>query len=205
MSRQYLKDKAYDILRTRIINCEYAPGTALNETALMKEIGASRTPIHDAMTTLAGENLVTIIPKKGVIVNGITLSDVIEVFDVRIIIEPQAVLRYGELIDRDYLQGYLTRCRCAVTIEEKIALDEELHEKLYDACRNHYLRDILHNMEGHNHRNRIWRSDKSRVDDSLREHIEMTELLLQGDYQAAAKAMEDHLSNARLYALKKYT
>lgn len=204
MAQKYLKDKAYAILREKIINCEYAPGTVLNETELIAEIGASRTPVHDALVTLAGENLVTIIPKKGVIVNGITLEDVLEVYDVRSMIEPEIVRRYGELIDKAYLEDYVNRCGRAVTLQEKISLDEELHAQLYAVCRNRYLRDILKQLEGHNHRNRVWRSNESRVNMSMEEHIAIVRFLLQNQYEEAAKMMFRHIDNARIYALKKY-
>ena len=40
-----LKNLAYDILKEKLINREYSPGSVLNETLLTEELGFSRTPI----------------------------------------------------------------------------------------------------------------------------------------------------------------
>ena len=204
MAHTYLTDRVYEALRKKILECEYPPGAVLNEAALVKEFGSSRTPMHNAIISLAAENLVTVIPKKGVIVNGITLNDVLEVYDVRSMIEPEVVSRYGDLLPRDYLQEYLERCHAATELQEKIRLDEELHSRLYSVCRNHYLRDILYRLEGHNHRNRVWRSNESRVNASMREHEEIVRALLAGETELAAQKMREHITNARDYAIRKY-
>lgn len=204
MSGKYIKDMAYDVIRDKIINCEYEPGQALSELELTKELGFGRTPLHNAFIRLAGEGLVTLIPKKGVIVNGISLSDQLEIFDVRIMIEPEVVLKYGDAIDRAYLKDYIERCRKAKDSDERIALDEELHSKLKDACRNHYIRNILHDLEGQSHRNRIYHLNEKRVYVSIEEHIDIAEYLLSGEIENAAASMRSHLQSARDFAMKKY-
>lgn len=204
MPQQYLKDRVYENLRRKIINCEYAPGVLLNETELIKEFEASRTPIRDALNRLASENLITVIPKKGVIVNGISLKDIAEVLEVRAIIEPQLILLYGDRIDKPILEDYYKRCLNADQLETKIRLDEDLHTILYDACTNRYLREILKNVEGSDHRNRIWRSNEGRVNDSIQEHLEITNHLLASRYPQAAESMYQHIMNAKNYAIQKY-
>ena len=106
MSGKYIKDQAYDEIREKIINCEYEPGEALSELELTKELGFGRTPLHNAFIRLAAEGLVTLIPKKGVIVNGISLNDQLEIFDVRLMIEPELIRKYGDSIELSYLDDY---------------------------------------------------------------------------------------------------
>ena len=57
-----MSKKVCDIIRERIINAYYKPGDFLIEKELAKELKVSRTPIREALKTLAGENLVTIRP-----------------------------------------------------------------------------------------------------------------------------------------------
>ena len=64
MQKESLKNKAYNLIKTKIVNCEYPPNSFLNETLLMDEIGSSRTPIREALSKLEQENLVRILPKK---------------------------------------------------------------------------------------------------------------------------------------------
>ena len=111
MAGKYLKDKAYEMIREKIVNCELAPGSVLNESELIEEIGASRTPIREALNKLEQENLVTIIPKKCIIVRGITIDDIAEVFDARAVIEPQVLLQYADRISLRFLEDYQERCR----------------------------------------------------------------------------------------------
>lgn len=58
MKKESLKQQAYNIIKNKIITCEYPPNFLLNEEKLKEEIGASRTPIRDALSRLEQENLV---------------------------------------------------------------------------------------------------------------------------------------------------
>lgn len=204
MAGKYLKDKAYEIIRQKIIECEYIPGSILNEAELIKEIGASRTPIREALNKLEQENLVTIIPKKCIIVRGITIDDIAEVFDARAIIEPQILQIYGRQISKSFLKDYLKRCQEETDTQKQIRLDEEFHELLYQTCDNRYLREVLRMVEGMDHRNRVYKSNDERVWEGIREHIKIIDELLKNDYAAAAKHMLEHIKNAKNYAMKKY-
>ena len=71
-----LKLQAYQYLKTKILNCEYRPNEFLNEQKLCAEMGnISRTPMRDALGRLEQEGLITILPKKGLMVSGITEED----------------------------------------------------------------------------------------------------------------------------------
>ena len=59
--------------KRQILNCEYRPNEFLNEQKLCSEMGnISRTPMRDALGRLEQEGLITILPKKGLMVSGIT-------------------------------------------------------------------------------------------------------------------------------------
>ena len=59
-----LKNKAYQIIKERIMSCDYKPNTFLNEADLIEEIDASRTPIREALNKLEQEVFVQIIPNR---------------------------------------------------------------------------------------------------------------------------------------------
>jgi DNA-binding GntR family transcriptional regulator len=204
MAGKYLKDKAYEIIREKIINCEYAPGSVLNESELIEEIGASRTPIREALNKLEQENLVNIIPKKCILVRGITIEDIAEVFDARAVIEPQVLLQYADSISKKFLTDYLEQCKKTEEIQELIRLDEKFHETLYQACDNKYLREVLRMVEGVDHRNRVYKSNDERVHEGIKEHMIIVESMLEGDYQTASEKLFDHIKNAKNYAMRKY-
>ena len=86
--KENLKEKAYAIIKNKIICCEYRPGQFLNEQELRESVGASRTPIREALNKLEQEGLLEILPKRGVLVRDITLQEVNAIFEIRCMIEP---------------------------------------------------------------------------------------------------------------------
>ena len=66
----------------------------------------SRTPMRDALGRLEQEGLITILPKKGLMVSGITEEDVHSMFEMRLLVEPYALRTYGSSIPREKLEAY---------------------------------------------------------------------------------------------------
>ena len=93
-----LKQVVYEELKRRIVSCEILPGSMLTEEMLCESLNASRTPVRDAVSRLEQENLVSILPKKGIRVNRVSLNNVEELFVTRLFVEPQLVLTYGNRI-----------------------------------------------------------------------------------------------------------
>ena len=84
------------VLRTRIAAGELTPGSKLSEEPLCAALGVSRNTLRQAFTTLVGESIVTRIPNRGVFVASPGVEEVREIYRVRRMIEPAAVL-WGEL------------------------------------------------------------------------------------------------------------
>ena len=106
MPKTNLKTLAYNKIRQKIVTCEYAPGTFLNEETLTEALGLSRTPIRDALSRLEQEGLITILPKKGLMVSGITEEDVHSMFEMRLLVEPYALRTYGNANPRGKMEAY---------------------------------------------------------------------------------------------------
>ena len=90
-----LKKYAYNEIKDKIVNCIYAPGSLLNEQILASELNISRTPIREALSHLQEEGLITIMPKKGILVSNITISDMSQIYQVRLEVEPFVVKLSG--------------------------------------------------------------------------------------------------------------
>ena len=71
MPKINLKTLAYNAIRQKIVTCEYAPGTFLNEEFLTEDLNLSRTPVRDALGRLEQEGLIQIRPKRGIMVTGL--------------------------------------------------------------------------------------------------------------------------------------
>ena len=88
--RNSLSNQVYLHLRDAILNGTYQAGDSLVETKLAEELGVSRTPIREALRQLELEELVTAVPSRGAVVQGISPQDVDDIFVIRLLIEGQA-------------------------------------------------------------------------------------------------------------------
>jgi DNA-binding GntR family transcriptional regulator len=85
-------EHAYQQLRTEILECQLMPGTRLTESLTLERLALGKTPVREALQRLINDNLMVVIPRHGYEVAPISLRDVEEVFGLRAIIEPQAVV-----------------------------------------------------------------------------------------------------------------
>jgi DNA-binding GntR family transcriptional regulator len=83
-------ERVADVLRTRITNGDYRPGTRLAEE-IGRDLGVSRNTLREAFQLLSHERLVTHELNRGVFVRKLTVSDVVDLYQVRKLIECAAV------------------------------------------------------------------------------------------------------------------
>lgn len=202
MAKETLKDKAYQIIKEKIITCQYKPGTLLNEIELVQEVDSSHTPIREALSRLEQENLVKFMPKKGIWVTDIVMSDVRDVYEVRELIEPHIIRRWGCDISKDELKEYMDHCKKSLENtkdeEGKFKLDYILHDMILDQCRNAHLTRTMNQLQDQTRRLRNMTGNRnSRLKYIMEEHIEITKWLLESDYEKAAQTMIYHLQQGK--------
>jgi DNA-binding GntR family transcriptional regulator len=94
-------ERAYLHLRDAILEGELAAGEMLGESGLAQRLGVSRTPVRAALLRLQDERWVTIYPKRGALVNGLSERDIADIADARYMLEAAAVQRAApEAIER---------------------------------------------------------------------------------------------------------
>lgn len=204
-----LKDVAYQEIKHRIIDCSYAPNTTLKEETLQSELGISRTPIREALVKLEHDGLVEVIPKKGIRVSGFTLTDVCQLYETRLLIEPYIIRNYGKDIDHDTIgtirqkhfdlhaslqQGY------SESIQKQLyKLDDEFHEMVISGCKNPYLSSTCLVVKAQSQRLRIMLGEvvDTRVMSTVEEHLCIIQELLDREYEEAANTMTQHLAKSQ--------
>ncbi|MFT7587158.1 MAG: DNA-binding GntR family transcriptional regulator, partial [Cellvibrionaceae bacterium] len=82
-----LTNETYNFLKHKIVSLEYPPNCVINEATLVSELKIGRTPIREALQRLERDKLVTIMPRRGTFVTEISLSDLPQIFDNRILLE----------------------------------------------------------------------------------------------------------------------
>jgi GntR family transcriptional regulator, rspAB operon transcriptional repressor len=204
-----LKDKAYRIIKNKIISCEYKPNEFLSELALMKEIEVGRTPIREALNKLEQEHLVRIIPKKGTLVSAIAYSDIIKVFEVRELMEPYIVKTYSSKIDKEilfHLKEEFEKAKVDNTISkaEMYEQDDVLHKLIFESSENNYFIYAFNSISNLNQRVRIMSGEVNGVRrvETYDEHIRIINLILENNWEKAALEMECHLKKSKESGLR---
>ncbi|TXI03201.1 MAG: GntR family transcriptional regulator [Rhizobium sp.] len=88
-------------LREEILSGRRQPGSLLSQTELARAFGISRIPVRDALQSLAAEKLVTIVPGKGAQVITVSIDEITEIYDLRIMLEVDLLRRSIEQASKD--------------------------------------------------------------------------------------------------------
>lgn len=200
--KKSLKQQAYDEIKRKIVTCEYAPNTLLNEELLREELHVSRTPIRDALSRLEQKGLITILPKKGIMVSSLSINDINMVFEVRMMYEPYALLHYGSRIPYSVLTHSYELLSDLDAMSEDWAFfqaDDAFHAAVVQALGNRFLLQTYEWIQDQNLRFRVMTGQTSapRLEDTSKEHTRILEACLKKDWSEAASAMKDHLINSK--------
>jgi DNA-binding GntR family transcriptional regulator len=201
-----LKLFAYNTIKEKIIHCEYPPNALLNEEIIRQNLHVSRTPIRDALSRLEQENIIRILPKRGILVRGITLEDVNQIFETRFLIEPYTVNKYGKNISPEvYAEFFDFFSASAETIDTETVnrKDNNFHLQFIIASKNHYLIQANEYPFFQGMRLRILSTSmgKERIRASQSEHRLITQCCCEKDWKAAARNLKEHLGSSKKRAL----
>lgn len=86
-----MRERMLDEIRRRLFSGHWPPGTVLQEQALATELQVSKTPVREALQTLSVQNLLQPVPRVGYVVSSIELEDLSELFELRVVLEGEAV------------------------------------------------------------------------------------------------------------------
>lgn len=204
MKKESLKQQAYNIIKDKIINCEYAPNDLLNEEKLKEEIGASRTPVRDALSRLEQERLVHILPKKGIMVASLSIRDINAIYEARMLIEPYAIEHYGDKISKEkfaeYKKSFQKIKETVKSGSEKpgnlYEIDDQFHIEFINVMENEYFISMYEQIYNQNRRLRILSGvrGKNRMTETQDEHHKIVECCICENWRQAANEMREHLA-----------
>ena len=103
-NRKSLKEVIYDDLKEKIVFCELLPGTPISEDEIGKEYQVSRTPVREAILQLTRENYITIEARKSTKVSKISLQEMNEIIESRLLIEPYIIRTQNDLLGPEMIQ-----------------------------------------------------------------------------------------------------
>lgn len=199
---QSLSQKAYQIIRKKIISLDLPPGSIVDENQLMQELGFGRTPIREALQRLSLEKLVSIVPRRGIFVTDISITDLQRLFEVRLEIESLA----ARLAAKRGTPQHWKRMAAALDglpgddkpldNQALIIVDEFCHQIIYAAADNKFLADAATTFYALSLR--LWYYFLSRIGDmrvAILEHRIILEALENRDAERAGMLLEKHIRN----------
>jgi DNA-binding GntR family transcriptional regulator len=210
--RTDLNEQAYQWVRERLLARHFGPGEKLGLQALADELGVSRSPVHQALTRLVSEGLVTATRGRGYRVRPLTPRLMAETHDARAALELYAVEETIGMVGPDSLTAL--RRALARTIEpvrdgelvDKLAYlraNEAFHELIVDLPGNAVVSEMYRRLNAHRLMERAYLSlDVSEAGNSSAEHTEIVAAIEAGDLQRARAAVRANAETGKRLATK---
>jgi DNA-binding GntR family transcriptional regulator len=205
MRGETLTERAYRLIEEQIVTLQLKPGDILSEQMLSAVFKIGRTPIREALQQLAREGLITILPRKGILVSDINPRSQLLVLEVRREIErllsragaERATKEQREQL-RNIAQG-MDRAAKANDDFSFMRLDRELNQLMIDASHNVYAARSMKQLQGLSRR--FWYMHYREAADlplCARLHANQAHAIAQGNGEAAARASDklmDYVEN----------
>src|SRR5690349_23020663 len=200
-----LTEQAYRVIEEQIATLRLKPGDVLSEQMLSATFKIGRTPVREALQRLAREGLVTVLPRKGILVSDINPRNQLLVLEVRREIErllSRAGAERANQQQRDRFTGIAQGMDRAAKSNDDIAfmrLDRELNRLMIEAAHNDYAARSMKLLQGLSRR--FWYMhyrDAADLPLCARLHANQARAIAQGNGEAAARATDklmDYVEN----------
>jgi DNA-binding GntR family transcriptional regulator len=203
-----LSDRVYRRLQDAIIDGRLAPGQWLRQEALAQELGTSQLPVREAIRRLAAEGLAVRIPYKGVQVAQYSPEDILDMFNIRMVLE-SLVARYATPLitnqDLEKLEKNLEEARAYQRpgqMAKRRELNTEFHLTICRASNRRYLIRQVEAMwvwfpstmsyEGMRRQEEL---SQGRLEQEHREHEAILSALRDRDAALVEKYIQQHIKN----------
>ncbi|MDE2372777.1 MAG: GntR family transcriptional regulator [Hyphomicrobiales bacterium] len=192
-----LTDQAYRLIEEQIVTLRLKPGDVLSEQMLSATFKIGRTPIREALHRLAHEGLVTILPRKGILVTDLNPRHQLLVLEVRRELErllSRAGAERATVEQREQLQEIARGMDRAAKGNDDIAfmrLDREFNRVMVDSAHNGYAARSMKLIQGLSRR--FWYMHYREAADlplCARLHANQARAIAQGNGEAAARASD---------------
>lgn len=199
-SRVRLVDEVVGVIRNRIYDGEYLPGSPIRQEQVATELNVSRTPLREALRMLEREGLVSVAPGRGVRVVSANLDRLLEAYQLREVIDGLAARLVAErptTTARTTLEEIVVQQRRIVDDWDPAlytVANVRFHEEIVRAARNQYVEDQLPIV-------RITSQvftpvklvDRRRAEEATREHGLIVESIVSGDPLQAEEHARAHI------------
>lgn len=201
---QSLASQVYGMLRASVIFGEIPPQTHINIDATARRLGASQTPVREALQRLEGDGLVLSVPNRGYTTTAtLTTAGLRDLFEFRLLIEPWAARKAAtdpltnpaDAAARELEKFELASSTGEDVTQAMLQHDAAFHLHILQAAGNATVCTAYEQTHCHLHLFRLYRPGIDAAV-TLQEHREIWQALKESDAEAAAQSMIDHIRNS---------
>ncbi len=202
--RSSRSEQVYVALREALLSGAFTPGDQLRESEIAQQLGVSKTPVREAMSTLRAKGLLKSSPTRGILVTQIDGDTLEQLYEVRALLEPEAIRRAVPKADDKlvtHADRLLTEAQRHGQRRDFNALsrsNRDFHELLYQRCENTKMQLILNDM-----RDQLqfaaasgWRGTTPSWEEERGEHLAILDAVANGDGERAAELSKSHIEHA---------
>lgn len=202
--RHHLGDAAYECLKQAIIECEILPGEEVSLPVIVDRYDLTDAQARHALVRLAQEGWVSAMPRRGYTVTPLTMQDVEDVFELRMMLEPAALRKAAGRIDGETLERLEAANKATYIAGDPVSIRRFLRENrayyltIVSVIGNKPLTRIIDQLFDSVTRLLYFSSIYSYESDLIRQHHQkLLEALLRGDGEEAERLRYSGLEYAR--------
>ncbi|MBW1600187.1 GntR family transcriptional regulator [Streptomyces sp. JJ38] len=203
-TRERLRDQVAHALRAALISGELRPGEVYSAPGLAEDFGISATPVREAMLDLAREGLVEPVRNKGFRITEVNERDLDQYTEIRTLIEVPTIGRITRSASREELDALrplaeeIVRAARGHDLIGYLEADRRFHLALLALSGNERLVETVGELRK---RSRLYGlttlDERDQLIPSAEEHLELLDLMLAGDAEAAEECIARHLGHVR--------
>jgi DNA-binding GntR family transcriptional regulator len=202
-------DHIADALRVAIYDGQFKDGEELNQVELASYFKVSRVPIREALRQLQAENLVRGIAHRRSVVVGLDLKEMLELIEIRAVLEGFLVAKAGPRLDAAALQRLNDLCDEADRIRDYgynwVLKNWEFHRTLYQPSEYPAAITMVEQLNLRVERYVRRSGGKARLREAAKEHRRILKDVERGDFGAARANMQEHIMQTREQVRRYYT
>lgn len=189
-----LAEQAYEMLEEKLVTLQLPPGALVSEGELIEITGIGRTPVREAIQRLANQELLQVIPRKGLLVTPVSRTGMLHILEARKPLE-RLVVHRAALNARDEQRSRfsaIARDMALVheSLDDFLRLDFEL-DKLIDECTpNPFATAALAPFRSHSRRFWYFHRQQVKLAEAIAAHASLARLIARRDPAGAEKASD---------------
>lgn len=193
-------DEIVRVLEQQIIRCDLEPGSSLFEVELSDRFKVSRTPVREALLKLERRGLIRSVPYKGFAVNPVSLKDVFELYELRLLLEVYNAGVAAQQMDNSVireLDALLSKTyddQKMRSQQEFMRDDHTFHLRMAESTQNNRIKAVLSDILKHLQRVYYLGLKRHMGEVSHVEHRRILEAVKKRSFKDSRDLMEEHIA-----------